>query len=284
MTSDVSAVDVGAGEVDVEVTEILHTDKSASASNIAEPLDDAPFELVACPTCGQNMQQFPRKKQIDHYRRCVVSAFNQTSQEMAPFLASTSQSVHSPVPPPSFSSVGEWLQHLDLQQYQRLFLSAGQTMHSIHSLTEAQLVALGVPTVGARRRMLNSIDLLKRHLPAAAEELPPQPKKRNKSSAPKPAPTTAASAPSAAPSGSNAAPSSALHHVESLPQLRSIARITEKAAVQSAAAMQAATLPSAPAPCVPFLADSSIADSVPLFPGSIMRRVHPAALFLLFRM
>jgi hypothetical protein len=180
--------------------------------------------------------------------------------------------------------VGEWLQHLDLQQYQRLFLSAGQTMHSIQSLTEAQLVALGVPTVGARRRMLNSIDLLKRHLPAAAEELPPQPKKRNKSSAPKPAPTTAASAPSAVSSISNAAPSPALHHVESLPQLRSIARITEKAAVQSAAAMQAVTLPSAPAPCVPFLADSSIADSVPLFPGSIMRRVYPAALFLLFRM
>jgi hypothetical protein len=219
------------------------------------------------------MQQFPGKKQIEHYRRCVVAAFNQTSQEMAPFLASASQSAHSPAPPPTFSSVGEWLQHLDLQQYQRLFLAAGQTMHSIHSLTEAELVAIGVPTVGARRRMLNSIDVLKRHLPATAQEPPIQPKKRNKPSVQKPAPTTAASAAIASLAASNVASAAVLNHAESMPQLRSIARITEKAAVQSAAAMQVAMPPSAPSPSVPFLADSVIADTVPLFPGSIMRRV-----------
>lgn len=227
--------------------------------------DDASLQFVSCPTCGQSMQQLPCKKQIDHYRRCVVTAFNQTSQEMAPFLESVAKPVHSPASLPSFSSVGEWLQHLDLQQYQRLFLSAGHTMRSVHTLTEAQLVALGVPTVGARRRMLNAIDVLKRSLPQTVEEPPLQAKKRNKTSAQKATPTPAAAA------GPDAAPSS--NHAEPLQQLRCIARITEKAAEQTAATMLLAAPPAAPAPLVPYLANSVIPQSVPLFPGSIMRRV-----------
>lgn len=234
--------------------------------------DDATLQFVSCPTCGQNMQQLPCKKQIDHYRRCVVTAFNQTSQEMAPFLESVAKPVHSPASLPSFSSVGEWLRHLDLQQYQRLFLSAGHTMRSVHTLTEAQLVALGVPTVGARRRMLNAIDVLKRSLPQPVEEPPLQAKKRNKTSAQKAAPTPATATKPAAAAVPDAAPSST--HAEPLQQLRCIARITEKAAEQTAATMLLAAPPAAPAPLVPFLADSVIPQSVPLFPGSIMRRVN----------
>jgi len=230
----------------------------------AEGLDAASFQLISCPTCGQNMQQLPGKKQIDHYRRCVVTAFNQTSQDFAPFLESAAAPTHTA--PPCFSSVGEWLQHLDLQQYQRLFLSAGHTMRSVPALTEAQLVALGVPTVGARRRMLNAIQVLKRALPQPEEQPQLHAKKRIKTSAQKAAPTaTAATASGCAPA----------LHADCLPQQRSITRVTEKAAEQAAAAMFAATAAVAPAPSVPYLANSSIADMVPLFPGSSMRRVRP---------
>jgi hypothetical protein len=234
---------------------------------VTEVLDHASIQFVTCPTCGQNMQQLPGKKQIDHYRRCVVTAFNQTSQEMVPILESAVNPVHSTSSLPSFSSVGEWLQHLDLQQYHRLFLSAGHTMRSIHTLTEAQLVALGVPTVGARRRMLIAVDVLKRSMPQPVEEPPLQAKKRNKTSAQKATPLPAAATKPAA----AAVPS--LNQLEQLQQLRSIVRITEKAAEQTAATMLLAAPPAAPAPLVPFLADSVIPHSVPLFPGSIMRRV-----------
>jgi hypothetical protein len=209
------------------------------------------------------MQQLPSKKQIEHFRRCVVAAFNETSQDLTPFLSSAAGLSHSPMPP-SFSSVGEWLQHLDLQQYQRLFLSAGLTMRDVHALTETQLVALGVPTVGARRRMLNSVDALKRLLPQAKEEPLVQAKKRNKNSAQKPGRSTPAA-------------SLGLQHADELPQAKTVTRITEKAAEQTAAAMLAALPPTAPAPRVTFLADSNIARVVPLFPGSVMRRVIPRA-------
>jgi hypothetical protein len=62
-----------------------------------------------------------------------------------------------------------------------------------------------------------------------------------------------------------------------LPQPRCIARITEKAAEQAAAAMLTAAPPAAPAPTVPFLAHSSMPHTVPLFPGSILRRVRAAS-------
>jgi hypothetical protein len=147
-------------------------------------------------------------------------------------------------------------------------------MQCIHTLTEAQLIAMGVPTVGARRRMLSSIDVLKRSLPAPADDPPLQPKKRNKTSAQNPAPSAAAaSAAATAAKAPNAAPPPPLIPAEPLPLPRAIARITQKAADQSAAAMLAATPLTAAAPVVPFLADSAIADAVPLFPGSIMRRV-----------
>jgi hypothetical protein len=121
--------------------------------------------------------------------------------------------------------------------------------------------------------MLNSIEVLKRHLPVTAEELPLQPKKRNKNAAQKPAQTTVAPKSAAASSSTHAAQAPVVNHAESLLHLRSIARITEKAAGQYAAALQVAMPPSAPAPSVPFLADSGIAEAVPLFPGSVMRRV-----------
>lgn len=235
----------------------------ASSDGIIESLDDTSLQLISCPTCGHNLQQLPVKKQIEHYRRCVVTAFNQTSQELAPFLGNVADRVQSPAPPLTFASVGDWLQHLDLQQYRRLFLSAGHTMRSVHTLTEGELIAMGIPTVGARRRMLNSIDTLKRSLPPTADQPPLQAKKRIK--APKAVPTSAAAATSDA-----VAPPI---HVASLPQLRTIARITEKAAEQTAAAMISAMPPAAPSPTVPFLADSSMPCTVPLFPGSVMRRV-----------
>ena len=104
-------------------TAFLHPDNAMSAPKDIAPelLDDASFELISCPTCGQNLQQLPGKKQIEHYRRCVVAAFNQSSQDIAPFLASTVDSASGPAAAPSFSSVGEWLRHLDLQQYVSLF-------------------------------------------------------------------------------------------------------------------------------------------------------------------
>jgi hypothetical protein len=173
--------------------------------------------------------------------------------------------------------VGDWLQHLDLPQYQRLFLSAGHTMHSIHTLTEAQLVAMGVPTVGARRRMLNGVEILKRSLPQQpADQQQMQAKKRNKTHKTAPSPAAAAA------SSSDAAPPPPPPHAASLPQQRCIARITEKAAEQAAAAMLTAAPPAAPAPTVPFLAHSSMPDTVPLFPGSIMRRVRAASRCLLW--
>ncbi len=239
----------------------------------AETLDDAPLQLVKCPTCSHNLQELPAKKQIEHYRRCVVTAFNQTSQELAPFLGCAVDGDHSSSPSQTFTTVGDWLQHLDLQQYQRLFLSAGHTMRSIHTLTEGQLIAMGVPTVGARRRMLNGIEVLKRSLPQTVTQQPLQAKKRNKTQ--KATPTHAAPASSAPHPPPTSLP---LHPPPtSLPLLRSIARITEKAAEQTAVAMLTALPPAAPPPTVPFLADCAMPDMVPLFPGSSMRRVRSHA-------
>jgi hypothetical protein len=252
------------------VFDLNNTPPPVATDAAAEALDDASFQLISCPTCGQNMQQLPGKKQIEHYRRCVVTAFNKTSQDFAPFLGS--ETITSDAAPPSFSSVGEWLEHLDLQQYQRLFLSAGHTMRSVSALTEAQLVAMGVPTVGARRRMLNAIDVLKSSLPQTAEHPQLPAKKRIKTCVVKAAPIAPDATAAAAFCGAPA------HHADSLLQQRSITRVTEKAAEQAAAAILAATPAVAPAPSVPYLANSNMAASVPLFPGSSMRRVRSSAL------
>jgi hypothetical protein len=126
-----------------------------SGNQTSTSKNDFRSEHYWCRLCRKDLSKNTYEQRVAHVKKCSrQSALKPAERETAP---AASASLNNASSSGQLPSIVTWLQSLGLERYRETFLREEISLDLVTSLTDSDLMTLGVTSLGARRKILTSV-------------------------------------------------------------------------------------------------------------------------------
>ncbi|ESQ39204.1 hypothetical protein EUTSA_v10001326mg [Eutrema salsugineum] len=136
-------------------------------------------DLIQCPLCSMDISDLSEEQRQFHSSECLDKSHNHALQQGSPRKCENSsscieESVDDPVRHPQLvndlSPVLKWLRSLGLAKYEDVFLREEIDWDTLQSLTEEDLLSIGISSLGPRKKIVNALSALREEACASSAQ------------------------------------------------------------------------------------------------------------------
>ncbi|CAH8392369.1 unnamed protein product [Eruca vesicaria subsp. sativa] len=134
-------------------------------------------DLIQCPLCETDISGLSEEQRHVHTNNCLDKAPEQDSLTKCEKSSSSSlieESVDDPAQHPQLvnglSPVLKWVRSLGLAKYEDVFLREEIDWDTLQSLTEEDLLSIGITSLGPRKKIVNALSTLREEACASSAE------------------------------------------------------------------------------------------------------------------
>ncbi|EOA26643.1 hypothetical protein CARUB_v10022707mg [Capsella rubella] len=138
-------------------------------------------DLIQCPLCSMDISALGEEQRQVHTNKCLDNSDNHAPEQLQDSLKKCDkssslieESIDDPVQLPQLvtdlSPVLKWLRSLGLAKYEDVFIREEIDWDTLHSLTEEDLLSIGITSLGPRKKIVNALSGLREVDASSAEE------------------------------------------------------------------------------------------------------------------
>ncbi|CAL9237070.1 unnamed protein product [Arabidopsis halleri] len=135
-------------------------------------------DSIHCPLCSMDISALSEEQRQVHSNTCLDKSYNQPPEQDSLRKCENSsslieESIDDPVQLPQLvtdlSPVLKWLRSLGLAKYEDVFIREEIDWDTLHSLTEEDLLSIGITSLGPRKKIVNALSGLREVFASSAE-------------------------------------------------------------------------------------------------------------------
>ncbi|XP_010518204.1 PREDICTED: DNA cross-link repair 1A protein-like [Camelina sativa] len=153
---------------------------SESEGNIGGECSLVKDDSIQCPLCSMDISALSEEQRQVHTNKCLDNSDNQAPEQLQDSLRKCEksyslieESIDDPVQLPQLvtdlSPVLKWLRSLGLAKYEDVFIREEIDWDTLHSLTEEDLLSIGITSLGPRKKIVNALSGLREAFVSSSE-------------------------------------------------------------------------------------------------------------------